>query len=133
MKSIDNDIKSGQLKQVYLLYGEETYLIRQYRDKLKKVMVSDEPTFLCSSPWWIPPVFSMMSGAAPIPTWPTSPGSIPTMMNASMTWTAPGSCTKAAPSPSGGGWAARKRNKLFSTFFAGRASAARPAFFFCRS
>ena len=42
MKSIDNDIKSGQLKQVYLLYGEETYLIRQYRDKLKKVMVSDE-------------------------------------------------------------------------------------------
>ena len=44
MKSIDNDIKSGQLKQVYLLYGEETYLIRQYRDKLKKVMVSDEDT-----------------------------------------------------------------------------------------
>ena len=44
MKSIDNDIKSGQLKQVYLLYGEETYLIRHYRDKLKKVMVSDEDT-----------------------------------------------------------------------------------------
>ena len=44
MKSIDNDIKSGQLKQVYLLYGEETYLIRQYRDKLKKVMVSEEDT-----------------------------------------------------------------------------------------
>lgn len=44
MKTIDNDIKAGQLKQVYLLYGEEQYLIRQYRDKLKRAMVSDDDT-----------------------------------------------------------------------------------------
>lgn len=44
MKTIDNDIKSGQFKQVYLLYGEEWYLIRQYRDKLKKALVADEDT-----------------------------------------------------------------------------------------
>lgn len=35
MQRIAEDIKTGQLKQIYLLYGEEGYLIRQYRDKLK--------------------------------------------------------------------------------------------------
>ena len=44
MKTIDNDIKAGQLKQDYLLYGEESYLIRQYRDKLVKAMVQPEDT-----------------------------------------------------------------------------------------
>lgn len=44
MKTIDNDIKAGQLKQIYLLYGEEQYLIRQYRDKLKKAMVTEGDT-----------------------------------------------------------------------------------------
>lgn len=44
MKTIDNDIKAGQLKQMYLLYGAEQYLIRQYRDKLKKALVSEEDT-----------------------------------------------------------------------------------------
>ena len=44
MKTIDNDIKLGQLKRVYLLYGEEHYLIRQYREKLKKAFVSPEDT-----------------------------------------------------------------------------------------
>ena len=44
MKTIDNDIKAGQLKQAYLLYGEESYLIRQYRDKLVKAMVQPEDT-----------------------------------------------------------------------------------------
>ena len=48
MKSIDNDIKLGQLKKVYLLYGQERYLIRQYRDKLKKAMVDPEDTMNCS-------------------------------------------------------------------------------------
>lgn len=38
MKTIIEDIKTGQFKNVYLLYGEETYLIRQYRDKLKDVL-----------------------------------------------------------------------------------------------
>lgn len=44
MKSIDEDIKSGQLKKVYLLYGEESYLIRQYRDKLKRAFVAEDDT-----------------------------------------------------------------------------------------
>lgn len=44
MKTIDNDIKFGQLKKVYLLYGEERYLIRQYREKLKKAIVSSDDT-----------------------------------------------------------------------------------------
>ena len=44
MKTIDNDIKSGQFKKAYLLYGEERYLIRQYRDKLKKALVSPDDT-----------------------------------------------------------------------------------------
>lgn len=39
MKTIDHDIKTGQLKRAYLLYGEERYLIRQYRDKLKRAFV----------------------------------------------------------------------------------------------
>ena len=44
MKTIDNDIKAGEFKQAYLLYGEEQYLIRQYRDKLKKAMVAEDDT-----------------------------------------------------------------------------------------
>ncbi len=44
MKSIDNDIKLGQLKKAYLLYGEERYLIRQYRDKLIKALISPDDT-----------------------------------------------------------------------------------------
>ncbi len=44
MKTIDHDIKNRQLKQAYLLYGEERYLIRQYRDKLKKAIVSEDDT-----------------------------------------------------------------------------------------
>ncbi len=44
MKSIDADIKQQQLKNMYLLYGKERYLIRQYRDKLKKAIVSPEDT-----------------------------------------------------------------------------------------
>ena len=34
MQRITEDIKTGQLKQIYLLYGEEAYLVRQYRDRL---------------------------------------------------------------------------------------------------
>jgi DNA polymerase-3 subunit delta len=44
MKTIDNDIKTGQLKKAYLLFGEEGYLIRQYRDKLVKAMVTEGDT-----------------------------------------------------------------------------------------
>ncbi|MBO5293573.1 MAG: DNA polymerase III subunit delta [Lachnospiraceae bacterium] len=38
MKGILEDIKTGELKQAYLLYGEEAYLRRQYRDKLKDAL-----------------------------------------------------------------------------------------------
>lgn len=44
MKTIDNDIKLGQLKNVYLLYGAEHYLVRQYRDKLRKALISADDT-----------------------------------------------------------------------------------------
>lgn len=39
MQRIAEDIKTGQLKQIYLLYGEEAYLIRQYRDRLLNAML----------------------------------------------------------------------------------------------
>ena len=38
MKQILNDIKNNSIKQFYLLYGEETYLVNQYRDKLVEAM-----------------------------------------------------------------------------------------------
>ena len=42
MKSLNEDLKTGQLNNVYLLYGEEAYLKKQYRDKLRKAMVSSD-------------------------------------------------------------------------------------------
>ena len=39
MKKIIEEIKSGQLKQVYILYGEESYLRNQYKEKLKTAML----------------------------------------------------------------------------------------------
>lgn len=42
MKQINADIKQGNLKQVYLLYGEERYLCRQYREKLQKALCGDD-------------------------------------------------------------------------------------------
>lgn len=44
MQSINEDIKTGQYKQVYLLYGAEAYLRKQYRDKLKKALLPQEDT-----------------------------------------------------------------------------------------
>lgn len=42
MKTIDEDIKTGEFKQIYLLYGVEGYLKKQYRDKLKNALISPE-------------------------------------------------------------------------------------------
>lgn len=42
MQRIQNDIKSGQFKPAYLLYGEERYLKRQYRDKLKAALCAPD-------------------------------------------------------------------------------------------
>ena len=44
MKAIDEDIKSGQFKNVYLLYGDEAYLKKQYKDKLVKALVAEGDT-----------------------------------------------------------------------------------------
>ena len=49
MKTIDNDIKAQDFKKVYLLYGQERYLIKQYRDKLVKAMVNEGDTMNFSS------------------------------------------------------------------------------------
>ena len=49
MKSIDQDIKAGTFKKSYLLFGEERYLIRQYRDKLRKALVPEDDTMNFSS------------------------------------------------------------------------------------
>ena len=44
MKTIDEDIKSGNFKQIYLLYGTEAYLKKQYKDKLKNAMAAPDDT-----------------------------------------------------------------------------------------
>ena len=44
MKQINDDIKQGKFRQVYLLYGEERYLRRQYREKLRKALCEDNDT-----------------------------------------------------------------------------------------
>ena len=38
MKSLQEDLKTGNFKHVYLLYGEEDYLVRQYRDRFKQAL-----------------------------------------------------------------------------------------------
>ncbi len=49
MKRIAQDIKNGQFSNIYLLYGEEAYLRRQYRDNLKKALVAEDDTLNCTS------------------------------------------------------------------------------------
>lgn len=41
MKKLSEEIREGNLKQVYLLCGEEPYLRRQYRDRVKKALLGD--------------------------------------------------------------------------------------------
>ena len=41
MKKLSEEIREGNLKQVYLLCGEEAYLRRQYRDRVKKALLGD--------------------------------------------------------------------------------------------
>lgn len=42
MQRIMEDIRTGQFSNVYLLYGEEDYLRRQFRDKLKTALVNTD-------------------------------------------------------------------------------------------
>ena len=44
MKNIQADIKSGNFKQVYLLYGDEAYLKQQYKHNLVKALNPDDDT-----------------------------------------------------------------------------------------
>lgn len=44
MKSINEDIKNQSFKQIYLLYGEEAYLKRSYKEKLRNALVEKEDT-----------------------------------------------------------------------------------------
>ena len=44
MKSISKDISSGEYKKVYLLYGDEDYLKKNIRNKLKEAIVGNENT-----------------------------------------------------------------------------------------
>lgn len=49
MKSINEDIRKNQFCTCYLLYGEEAYLKKQYRDKLVDAMVAKGDTMNFSS------------------------------------------------------------------------------------
>lgn len=42
MKSLNEDLKTGQFNKIYLLYGEEAYLKKQYKEKLRNAMVLPE-------------------------------------------------------------------------------------------
>lgn len=44
MQRINEDIKNKQFSQVYLLYGEEAYLRKQYKDKLRTALCADGDT-----------------------------------------------------------------------------------------
>lgn len=44
MKSLNEDLKTGQFKQIYFLYGEEDYLKKQYKDRLTKAMIPEGDT-----------------------------------------------------------------------------------------
>ncbi len=39
---LNNDIKNASPKQVYLLYGEEAYLRRSYKNRLKELIIGDD-------------------------------------------------------------------------------------------
>lgn len=44
MKTIDEHIKTGQFQNAYLLFGDEDYLKKQYRDKLIKALLPEGDT-----------------------------------------------------------------------------------------
>lgn len=42
MKTIDQDISTGKLKQIYYLFGEEPYLVQFYKNKLQKTLTGGD-------------------------------------------------------------------------------------------
>ena len=49
MKTIDEDIATGQFQKVYLLYGDEDYLKLQYKNKLLAALMTPGDTMNFSS------------------------------------------------------------------------------------
>lgn len=47
MQRINEDIKNNTFSQIYLLYGEEAYLRKQYKDKLKNALSAEGDTMNC--------------------------------------------------------------------------------------
>lgn len=44
MQTINEDIKNGTFRRVYLLYGDEDYLKLQYKNKLLRALVTEGDT-----------------------------------------------------------------------------------------
>lgn len=44
MKSLNEDLKTGKFSQIYLLYGTENYLKKQYKERLTKAMLPEGDT-----------------------------------------------------------------------------------------
>ena len=44
MKNLQEDIQNQDFKKVYLLYGEEKYLLQQYKSRLEKALVPEGDT-----------------------------------------------------------------------------------------
>lgn len=42
MQTLNQDIKSGEFKQIYLLYGEEAFLKNSYKNRLKEAIIGDD-------------------------------------------------------------------------------------------
>lgn len=42
MQRLVQDMKTGELNHIYLLYGAEAYLRKQYRDRLKEAIIGDD-------------------------------------------------------------------------------------------
>ncbi len=49
MKNLNEDIKKGTFKQVYLLYGEEAYLKNRYKNRLRQAILPEDDTMNFSS------------------------------------------------------------------------------------
>lgn len=49
MKDLQQDIQTGNFKHVYLLYGEERFLIQQYKSRLLKALNPEEDTMNMAS------------------------------------------------------------------------------------
>ena len=49
MKSLNDDLKSGNFKQVYLLCGEEAYLKNRYKNRIRQAVLPEDDTMNFSS------------------------------------------------------------------------------------